>query len=78
MKSVGVSTAQFYDSGSTHDIVLEWGRAAIRSFPITITIDGQVVADSVVSVDNWPLALWPLILFGVVGGAATWAAYQLR
>jgi hypothetical protein len=78
MKSIGVSTAQFYDSGSTHDIALEWGRAAVRSFPITITIDGQVVADSVVSVDNWPLALWPLILFGAVGAAATWFACQLQ
>jgi hypothetical protein len=32
----------------------------------------------VVFVDNWPLALWPLILFGVVGAAATWFARQLR
>jgi hypothetical protein len=78
MKSVGMSTAQFYDSGSTYDIALEWGRAAVRSFPITITIDGQVVADSRVSVDNWPLALWPLILFGAVGAAAAWATCQLR
>jgi hypothetical protein len=78
MKSIGVSTAQFYDSGSTHDSALEWGRAAVRSFPITIMIDCQVVADSRVSVDNWPLALWPLIPLGVVGAAAAWAACRLR
>jgi hypothetical protein len=73
MKSVGVSTAQFYDSGSIHDIALEWGRARIPEFPIKITIDGQVVAESRVSVDNWPLALWPLILFGILGAAGVWA-----
>ena len=73
MKTTGVSTAQFYDSGSTHDIALEWGRAALSSFPITITIDGQVVANSRVSVDNWPLALWPLILFAILGAAGVWA-----
>jgi hypothetical protein len=72
LKIVGASTAQFYDSGSDHQIVLEWGRPAITGFPIEITIDGELVARSYVTVDNWPLALWPALLVAAGAAAALW------
>ena len=59
---------------STHEIALEWGRPVITGFPIRISIDGELVAQSRVTVDNWPLALWPVI---PVAAAAVWAYRQL-
>ncbi len=75
MKATGGCTAQFYDSGSTHEIVLEWGLPLITSFPVTITIDGELVVDSPVTVDYWMLALWPAI---VVAAGAVWIFWRLR
>jgi hypothetical protein len=66
MKITGSSSAQFYDSGATHDIELHWDRGGVGFFPITVIIDGQVVAQSRVHVDNWPLALWPFVLVAAV------------
>ncbi|HEY2253415.1 MAG TPA: hypothetical protein VGH74_20215 [Planctomycetaceae bacterium] len=43
MAATGSSTAQFYDSGMTHDIELQWGVGGLRSFPVKIVIDGQIV-----------------------------------
>ena len=74
LKSVGGSTATFYDAGADHEIVLEWGRPEITGFPIEIFIDGERIARSYVTVDNWPLALWPVI---PVAAAAVWAYRQL-
>jgi hypothetical protein len=68
LKSVGGSTAEFYESGSTHEIALRWGHPQITGFPVRIIIDSELVAESHVTVDNWPLALWPALL--VVAGAA--------
>jgi hypothetical protein len=73
LESTGSVIARFYDSGSTHDIELRWGRGALRSFPITIMIDGALVAGSRVFVSNWPLALWPFLLFVT---AAAWALWR--
>jgi hypothetical protein len=73
LESTGSVFARFYDSGATHDIEVQWGRGGVRGFPIRIMIDGQLVADSRVFVDNWPLALWPLVLFVV---AAAWAFWR--
>jgi hypothetical protein len=50
----------------------------VSEFPIKITIDGHVVAESRVSVDNWPLALWPLIFFGILGAAGVWAIWHWK
>jgi hypothetical protein len=74
LKSVGASRAEFYDSGSSHEIMLEWDRPGLGSFPITITIDGELVAESRVFVENWPLALWPLVL---LTAAAAWIFWRL-
>jgi hypothetical protein len=75
MKSVGTCTARFYDSGSDHDVELTWGRAEIGGFPIKIVIDGQLAAESRVSVDNWLIGLWPLVL---VAAAIVWALWLSR
>jgi len=73
MKLTGGSTARFEDSGTIHDIELTWGRARLRWFPVKITIDGQLVADSKVFVDNWPLELWPS---AVLVGAVAWLFWR--
>jgi len=75
LKSVGGSTAEFYDSGSTHRITLTWGSPWITGFPVRISIDGELVAESWVTVDYWPLALWPI---GLVAAGAAGILWQLR
>jgi hypothetical protein len=74
LAAIGGVSAQFYDSGATHDIELCWGRAQIQCFPIEIKIDGEVVARSKVYVDNWPLVLWPATL---VAGAIFWGFWHV-
>jgi hypothetical protein len=59
-KLTGATATQFQSAGSNHSIELAWGRFKMRSFPIRITIDGQLIADTHVFVPNWPLSLWPL------------------
>jgi len=72
LKSVGGTTADFYDSGSTHEIALHWRCPLLTGFPIRITIDGELVAESYVTVDNWQLALWPVLLVGAGAVATLW------
>jgi hypothetical protein len=74
MKSVGTATDEFYASGSIHTVELTWGRPGIGSFPVTIAIDDEFVADSRVCVENWPIGLWPFITLPI----AAWAFWLLR
>jgi hypothetical protein len=69
---VGGSTAQFYNSGSTHEIALEWGYPGISGFPIWINIDGEFIAESRVTIDNWPLSFWPVLVVVAVAAAVLW------
>jgi hypothetical protein len=73
LAATGGVRSEFYDSGATHEIALNWGRPQLQSFPIEITIDGKLIVRSQANVDNWPLALWPAAL--VVAGIA-WAFWR--
>ena len=71
-KITGSHSAQFRHSGETHEIVLNWGRASLRSFPVQLSIDGEKIIESQVRTINWPISLWPwLALVGLLAYAAT-------
>jgi len=62
-KFVGSHASEFEHRGTTHNAVLTWGFAGLRSFPFRLTLDGQAILESRVYMSNWPIALWPLVVF---------------
>jgi hypothetical protein len=62
LKPTGAHSAEFGYKGVVHRAELTWGRGAFRSFPYRLEIDGAPVSESRVAVQNWPIALWRLIL----------------
>jgi len=60
MKIYGDTVATFEHQGISHTAVLSWGKGALRSFPFRLEIDGILVADSRVPVQNWWTTFWPL------------------
>lgn len=66
LKVTGAHKTQFTHAGDKHEAVLTWGRASLRSFPVTLAIDGIPVLDSRVYTSNWAVGLWP---FAAVAGA---------
>jgi hypothetical protein len=66
-KVTGSLRAQFEHEGQIHGVKLTWGRAALRSFPIEVSIDDQPVLKSRVFTKNWPLTYLPwLTIFGLL------------
>lgn len=61
----GVRSSSFRHSGSLHMAELSWCVAGfLPVFPYRLAIDGVPVANSRVSVKNWPLAIIPALLIG--------------
>jgi hypothetical protein len=58
-KFTGSHTSQFAQSGASHEAVLSWGAASLRSFPFQLSIDGERVLESRVYTSNWALSLLP-------------------
>jgi hypothetical protein len=62
-KLVGKHAETFTFDGIGHSVEVTWGKAALRSFPFSLSIDGMPVMESRVPISNWWLALWPWALF---------------
>ena len=62
----GTNIARFCEDGF-HTVKLEWGKADWRFFPYRLWIDGQMVAESKVYIQNWPLLMVPYFLFTLAG-----------
>jgi hypothetical protein len=62
-KLVGKHAETFASDGIEHRVEVTWGKAALRSFPFSLSIDGMAVVESRVPIANWWLALWPWALF---------------
>lgn len=62
LKTVGAHTEMFSLDGHAHEATVTWGKAALRSFPYRLSIDGATILESRVPVANWWLALWPWAL----------------
>jgi hypothetical protein len=63
-KLVGEHSADFDHKGNRHKLVVTWGHAKLRSFPIKLEIDGLTLHDGPVTTGNWPLSLWPWLAMG--------------
>jgi hypothetical protein len=61
-KLVGKHAETFASDGIEHSVEVTWGKAALRSFPFSLSIDGMSVLESRVPICNWWLALWPWAL----------------
>jgi len=59
---VGSRSESFLHEGVPHTAEVKWGKAALRSFPFVLNIDGTAVLESRVPVTNWWLSLWPIAL----------------
>jgi hypothetical protein len=70
LKLTGSHASEFTHSGQKHKALLTWGRASVRSFPITLAIDGEPVLESRVHTSNWVVSLWPWVL--IVGLVLFW------
>ena len=67
LKRRGSSTETFHLGNTQHEATVSWGAGRFLSFPCTLTIDGIVVAESPVFIENGWLLLTPLgLAIGVV------------
>ena len=67
LKLVGSQVQSFEHEGQPHSVKLSWGTAKLRSFPVTLAIDGESILEASVQMSNWWLAYWPwLVLLGVI------------
>lgn len=63
LKLVGKHAVTFASEGIEHRVEVTWGKAALRSIPFNLSIDGYPVVESRVPIANWWFALWPWALF---------------
>ena len=62
LKSTGSHSASFNDGGSEHQMELAWGRSREFRFPYQLRIDGVLVGESQVRVENQHLVLIPALI----------------
>jgi hypothetical protein len=71
LKVTGNTTQEFEHQGQLHLAKMSWGKGKLKSFPITLTIDGEHVLEGEVTVAKWWLSHWISLAFlGVVGWSA--------
>ena len=67
LKVTGSHSGTFIHSGSTHTADLSWGYGLLFSFPYQLRIDGTLVSEGRVRIQNWALGLLiPLVVAVVV------------
>jgi len=67
LKAIGSHSAAFNDGGLEHRMELTWGRSRDFRFPYQLRIDGVLVAESQVQVENQHMILIPaLIIIGLM------------
>jgi hypothetical protein len=62
LRITGSRTESFYFDTATHEATLAWRAGRLLSFPFKLVIDGTVVVESRVFIENWWLLFWPLYL----------------
>jgi hypothetical protein len=67
MKLIGCCSQTFAHSGAEHVAEVSWGGGLLYSFPYQARIDGVVVKEGRVRVQNWAWGLiLPLVLIGLL------------
>ena len=67
-KLTGQHEEEFVASGHKHKVSVAWGKAAPRSFPVTLRIDDVLIAEQPVPISNWYFAYWPWLLLAALLG----------
>ena len=67
---VGTHAAEFVHAGSAHTASLSWGRGSLRSFPVKLALDDDIIFDGKVELLNWWVGLWPWQ--AMVSGVLLW------
>jgi hypothetical protein len=62
LKLTGSYATSFRDGGSEHQVELSWGHSSNFHFPYQLRIDGAIVDDSQVHVENWYMIGIPSII----------------
>jgi hypothetical protein len=62
LKTVGSHSASFSDGGSDHQMELTWGRSRDFRFPYQLRIDGVLVKESQVQVENQHMIMIPALM----------------
>ncbi len=62
LQFTGKHIQSFHFGKATHEAKLTWGTSWLRSFPFKLEIDGALVDESRVVIENWWLGFWPLIM----------------
>jgi hypothetical protein len=63
LKVSGKHVETFELLGTAHTVQITWDKAALRSLPFSLHIDGAIILGSRVPVANWWLGLWPWAIF---------------
>ncbi len=61
-KLTGSHSAAFTDGGTEHRMELTWGGSGGFRFPYQLRIDGVLVADAHVAVENWGMIFIPALI----------------
>jgi len=61
-KLAGSHSATFTDGGAEHRAELTWGGSGGFRFPYQLRIDGVLIADALVAVENWGMIFIPAFL----------------
>jgi len=64
-KFIGKQVECFQSNGIEHSVEVSWGKGSLRSFPVSLKIDGTTIVESAVPIQNWWLVLWPWAAVGV-------------
>ncbi len=62
LKVTGSYSTSFREGGSEHQIELSWGQSRNFRFPYQLRIDGVIVDDSQVQVENWQMMSIPALI----------------
>jgi hypothetical protein len=83
IQSIGSHVEKVRFGGSEHDVELKWGRSQNFRFPYQLRIDGALVMESVVQVENQQLIFIPalvliVLFFGIVFGLKELLQFALK
>jgi hypothetical protein len=74
-KMTGSHSSTFAEGGLEHQAVLSWGQVRRHRFPYQFQIDGVIIDDAHVVVENWRMGYIPAFL---IIASLVFVGYQLK
>lgn len=66
MKISGAVRSEFLHNNSLHQAEVSWGVGGLFQFPYQLSIDGEIVNKSYVTIDNWPIGMLTWIILSLL------------